>query len=216
MTGHLNQADGPFHASLHPNVAGREVELRSMADAVRRLVEIVVTNTADAPATAEAAQRLHALADDLEVTVPAEPPSRYGGGGAHPHDHFQFDSVLGLYNPLALPVEVSWEPPLALGRACFPTAYEGPPGLVHGAVIAGVFDQVCNVANVENSVAGPTATLSITYRRPTFIDVPLVVEAWVDAIDGRKITTKGRLIQDGELTCEAEGLFIKMDMSPTG
>ena len=29
--------------------------------------------------------------------------------------------MLGLYNPLALPVEMTWEPPLAIGRACFTT-----------------------------------------------------------------------------------------------
>lgn len=213
MTGHLNQADGPFHPSRHPNVAGREVALRSMADAVRRLIEITVTNSADPAETVASAERLHALADELGAMVPAEPPPRYGGGGDHPHDNFQYDSVLGIYNPLALPVEVEWEPPVAIGRACFATAYEGPPGLVHGAVIAGVFDQVCNVANVMNGVAGPTATLSISYRRPTRLGVPLVAEAWVERVEGRKVTTLARLVQDGETTCEAEGLFIHLDVT---
>ena len=214
MTGHLNQPDGPLHPSDHPNVAGRERELRSMADAVRRLVTITVSHSADAATTADAARRLHALADELAPLVPDPAPSRYGGSGEHPHDHFQYDAVLGLYNPLALPVELSWEPPLAVGRARFGIAYEGPPGLVHGAVIAGVFDQVCNVANVENQVAGPTATLSISYRRPTRLDVDLAVEAWVERVDGRKVTTLARLVQDGEVTCEAEGLFIHYSAPP--
>ena len=214
---HLNQPGGPRRPSAHPSVAGRERELRSLSDAVRRLVALTVTTEADAVSTAAMAARLDALADELEAWRPDEVPPRYATGaepppGAwDPHDNFQFDVVLGLYNPLALPVEMTWEPPLAIGRACFTTPYEGPPGCVHGAVIAGAFDQVFNVANLAAEVAGPTARLSISYRRPTLLHRDLVFEGWVERIEGRKIATLGRIVQDGEVTCEAEGLFIRFD-----
>jgi hypothetical protein len=35
--------------------------------------------------------------------------------------------MLGLYNPLALPIEMEWQPPRAIGRATFDTPYEGRP-----------------------------------------------------------------------------------------
>jgi acyl-coenzyme A thioesterase PaaI-like protein len=214
---HLNQPGGPFRASTHPRVAGRERELRSLADAVRRLVALTVDSDADAASTAYAAARLHALADELEpALVPvADPPKHAAGVGPegedpHPHDNFQFDAVLGMYNPLALPVEMTWEPPVARGRACFTTAYEGPPGCVHGAMIAAAFDQVFNVANLRSGVAGPTAYLHIDYRRPTLLRRELVFEGWVDRVEGRKVVCRGRIVQGEAITCEAEGLFVQL------
>ena len=155
---------------------------------------------------------MHRLADELEPLVPDTPPPRYGLRTAptEPHDYFPYDAVLGLYNPLALPIEMDWEEPRAIGRARFGTPYEGPPGCVHGAVIAGAFDQVFNVANLMRSVAGPTAELTLRYHKPTPLDRPLVFEAWVDRVEGRKVRTKG-LVRFGEtVTVEGEGLFISL------
>jgi acyl-coenzyme A thioesterase PaaI-like protein len=213
---HLNQPGGDFRSSAHPRVAGRERELRSMADAVRRLVALTVDSDADAESTNAAAVRLHALADELAPSlVPVADPPKHaavalGSDDPHPHDHFQFDVVLGLYNPLALPIEMAWEPPVARGHASFSTAYEGPPGCVHGAIIAGAFDQVFNVANLQTGVAGPTAYLHVDYRRPTLLRRDLVFEGWVERTEGRKVVCRGRIIQGETVTCEAEGLFIQI------
>ena len=121
-----------------------------MADAVRRLVRITINNTGDAGWTADAAERIGALADALEPALPAAPPPRYGALRApkEPHEIFPYDPVLGLYNPLALPIEMEWRPPRAIGHARFDTPYEGPPGCLHGAILAAAFDQVINVANI--------------------------------------------------------------------
>jgi hypothetical protein len=207
---HWNQPGGPFQAAIHPNVAGRERELRALADAVRRLVRVTTNNAGDAAWTADAARRVAALADALEPALPSTPPARYGGMRApeHPHDVFPYDVVLGLYNPLALPIEMEWRPPRAFGRATFDTPYEGPPGCVHGAVLAAAFDQVINVANIHSGTAGPTRTLSLEYRRPTPLDEPLEFEAWVEAVDGRKIRSRALVRHAGEITVEASGLFI--------
>jgi acyl-coenzyme A thioesterase PaaI-like protein len=205
---HLNQPGGPFHPSTHPAIRGRERELRSLADALRRLIRIAVTNTASAPDTAAAAQELHAAADRLERFVPASVPPRYAPTADHPHDHFQYDVMLGLYNPLALPIEMEWQPPRALGFAHFTTPYEGPPGCVHGAVLAGAFDQVFNVANLKSGTAGPTRELAMTYLRPTPLHADLVFEGQVERVEGREITTVGRVRHGDKITVEARGLFI--------
>jgi hypothetical protein len=212
---HLNQPDGPSHSSALPHVVGRERELRALADAVRRLIDYSVRHVASAEATAVLARRIDALADELAGFVPDEAVGKYGAvdlATSHPHDHFQFDPVLGLYNPLALPVRMTWQPPLAIGHARFGEAYEGPPGCVHGGVISGVFDQVFNVANLKNGVAGPTANLSIDYRRPTPLRRDLVFEGWVDRVESRKVFARGRVLYDGKVTAEATGLFIRVDL----
>jgi hypothetical protein len=213
MRPHLNQPDGPAHASSLPHVAGRERELRALADAVRRVIDYSVRHVALPEVTASLAARIDAIADELEQLLPVAAPQKYGSFEAetsHPHDHFQFDSVLGLYNPLALPVRMTWDPPTAIGHARFGSAYEGPPGCVHGGVISGVFDQVFNVANLKNGVAGPTANLSIDYRSPTPLLRDLVFEGWVERVESRKVYTRGRVVHDGHVTAEAQGLFIRM------
>jgi acyl-coenzyme A thioesterase PaaI-like protein len=184
-----------------------------MADAVRRLVRVVVTHEASPAETAAAAERLAALAAELEQWVPEPPPSRYAleGTPVEAEDYFPYDPVLGPYNPLALPVEVRWQPPRAVATACFDTAYEGPPGCVHGAVLAGVFDQVFNVANLRAAVPGPTAELRLEYHRPTPLDVPLRFEAWVESVEGRKVRSAGRLWHGDRLTVSAGGLFIAIE-----
>jgi acyl-coenzyme A thioesterase PaaI-like protein len=212
---HLNQPGGAFRASTHPRIAGRERELRAMADAVRRLIAITVDSDADAATTARAAKDLHALADELAPMVREAHPVKHAGfhepDESHPHDHFPLDVMLGLYNPMALPVEMSWEPPIAVGRATFTSPYEGPPNCVHGAIISAAFDQVFNVANLKTGVAGPTAFLHVDYRRPTRLLRPVRFEGEVSRTVGRKSWCAGRLLQDGEVTCEAEGLFIRLD-----
>ena len=208
-----SRREGAPRASTHANVAGRERELRAMADAVRRLVRVTINNTADARWTADAAERIHALADALAPAVPETPPPRYGMLRApeRPDDIFPYDPVQGLYNPLALPVEMSWEPPCAIGHATFDTPYEGPPGCVHGAVLAAAFDQVINVANILSGAAGPTASLALDYKRPTPLHAPLVFEARVEGVDGRKIRSRALVRCGDAVTVEARGLFIAVD-----
>ena len=69
-----------------------------------------------------------------------------------------FDVVIGTCNPVALPLAVGFDPPRALGRAVFTPAYEGAPGCVHGAVLAGAFDIVLTAANSSLTGPGPRST----------------------------------------------------------
>jgi acyl-CoA thioesterase FadM len=98
----------------------------------------------------------------------------------------------------------------AIGRAHFTTPYEGPPGCVHGAVLAGVFDQVFNVANILGATAGPTVSLELKYKKPTPLFEDLVFEAWVELADERRITTRG-FVRHGDVVCvESVGIFARL------
>jgi hypothetical protein len=219
---HWNQQGGPFLAIAHPAVAGRERELRRLADAVRRVVHATVATAPSAEVTAEAAARLAAIADTLALLRPEEPFPPYGPtpptGG--PHTGSPYDVVHGMYNPLALPLRMHDEPlrmrddeevdgrRLAVGEAVFGTPYEGPPGLVHGAVIAGCFDMVLSGANRLVGLGGPTLRIAARYRRPTRLHVPCRFEGWFVAHEDRgRLHTEGRLLQEGETTVVVEGTF---------
>jgi acyl-coenzyme A thioesterase PaaI-like protein len=122
-----------------------------------------------------------------------------------------FDVVIGAYCPLALPVTITTEPPLAVGHARFGIAYEGPPGCVHGGVIAQVFDIMLSVANQLAGAAGPTAQLTVNYRRPTLLYRDTRIEAHVVKTEGRRTHSVGQVLQDGVVTAEAEGWFSALD-----
>lgn len=221
----INQPGGRFHPSTHPNIAGRERELRSLADSVRRLIVAANDNSASPEETAQFAAELDAIADRLEATVKPDfnrhallpsAPRASGQTPDDPRDLFNYDYVLGPYNPLALPIRSEWHPPKAVCYAQFTHPYEGPPGCVHGAVLAAAFDQVFNVANMMSGVPGPTARLSLNYHKPTPLEKPIVFEAEVVERAGKKITTKGIARCGDAVTVRAEGLFIMLSSSRIG
>ena len=121
-----------------------------------------------------------------------------------------YDQIVGRLSPLAPPIEFTWEDGKAIGRVRFATPYEGPPGCVHGGVIAAAFDQAFNIANLMAGSAGPTARLALRYRRPTPLGADLVFEGWQERSDGRRIHTRGRLRHGDTITAEAEGVFVRL------
>lgn len=200
----------------HPVLAGREQESAALADVVRRLVELTVTTTAPAATTMEAVRRLEAVADLLERHVPDPPLPKTilnapVDGDADLAARMPFDNVIGRHNPLALPLDLEFDAPRALLRGAFTRAYEGPPGCVHGAVLAASFDIVFAAANFIAGLPGPTARLEITYRRPTALYEPCLFEGRVEAQEGRRVRTVGRLLQRDRVTVEATGDFVLLD-----
>jgi acyl-coenzyme A thioesterase PaaI-like protein len=193
---------------------GRE----ELAAAVRRLTATVITSTAAPADLRQAADRIAAVADALAEHVPAS------GGAPRPRyaevRHRQpgsmaaempFDMIIGSCNPVAPPVTVEFEESRAIGTVTFAPHHEGAPGCVHGAALAGAFDIMLTAANHLADAAGPTVELRIHYRKPTLIAQPARFEAWVTGQKGRRVESAGRLLQDGVVTVEATGLFIRMD-----
>jgi len=192
-------------------MSDRDAALAALAASVRQLIDATVSVDGDAALLLAAARRVDDVTARLRHAVPNPPPPRYPGGGDTPMAFFPYDYVIGRWNPLAAPIEMRWEDPLAIGDVSFGTAYEGPPGCVHGAAIAAAFDQVLNVANLMSGNAGPTARLQMRYRRPTPLRRPLRFEGWVAQREERKVHSAGRLLVDDVVTVEAEGLYIIVD-----
>jgi acyl-CoA thioesterase FadM len=53
-----------------------------------------------------------------------------------------------------------------------------------------------------------TGTLKVIYRSPTPLHTPLLFEAKLERVEGRKIFASARLEADGVLCAEAEAIFI--------
>lgn len=183
-----------------------------LADAIRKLIDhAVVSDVPDEDAT-EVAEQLEAIDQRLQ----AYPRSRF-----RPRDlpdfndlqaTFRGDPVMGEHNPLAPPVYVERDGETIYGRVNLGAAYEGPPGYVHGAVIAGIFDMMMGLANIASGNPGMTGTLKVKYLKPTPLHTDLALEAKTDRVDGRKIHTAGTLKVGDEVFSEAEAVFVRIRM----
>lgn len=119
-----------------------------------------------------------------------------------------YSPVSGRRNPIAPAIKLRAENDKVLGEVEFSATYAGPPGCVHGGIIAAVFDELLSMANIANQVAGFTGSLTIRYHRPTPLHQPIELSAYCARTSGRKIVSKGEMRADGEITASAEGLFI--------
>jgi acyl-coenzyme A thioesterase PaaI-like protein len=196
---------------------GRE----ELAAAVRRLVAMCVAADPPPGVLPDVALRVAALAEELERAVPEPDPTprgRYADGRGESGTPaawslaaaMPFDMVIGACNPIAPPLVLDLDPPVARGRVIFGPPFEGAPGCVHGAALAAVFDIMLTAANVIAGAAGPTVELRLRYRKPTLIDRPADFEASVVSVDRRRTRTEGRLVQDGVITVEADGEFVNL------
>jgi len=120
-----------------------------------------------------------------------------------------YSPVSGKRNAIAPPIRM-WKAGdnEVRGEAIFSPTYAGPPGAVHGGIIAAVFDEILAMANVISGNAGFTGTLTIKYHNKTPLDTP--IELWGKNVrqSGRKLISQGEMRVDGVVTATAEGLFI--------
>ncbi len=117
--------------------------------------------------------------------------------------------MVGPLNPLAPPIRLRFDGERMTGTTVLEASYVGPPNSVHGGVIALVFDELLGSTNVCLGLGAFTGTLSVRYERTTPVGAELVLESWLDRIEGRKVFTKGTISDAGGVTARAEGIFIR-------
>ena len=74
-------------------------------------------------------------------------------------------------------------------------------------MLAATFDIILTAANAIVGSTGPTVSLAIRYLSPTLTDEEAVFEGWVTDVTDRRIFSKGRILQGGVVTVEADGEF---------
>ncbi len=194
---------------------GHRAALYRLAAALRECTELLMDTEApedELLAAAEAAERFSA---QLAKSAPRNRPLwgfAESSNSGDTHAHFDSSPVMGLGNPIAPPLHLAVVGDHVEGSATFGTAYEGPPGHVHGGIIAAAFDEVLGMTQSLTTAPGMTGTLSIRYLKPTPLHQEVHFKGCVDRRDGRKIYTKGSLTVGGVVRATAEGLFISVDL----
>ncbi|MEZ5169889.1 MAG: PaaI family thioesterase [Acidimicrobiia bacterium] len=194
--------------------SSREGARHRFAASVRAAVDAAMTAQVPDSAFEEASTAIDAVVTELRSSGPTARNriELHGAAGLEgPRSHMLGSPQIGAENPLSVPVTIDVVDRRVVGHVTFTAPYEGPPGFVHGGVIASVFDELLGVANVEGEAPGMTAKLTVRYRRPTPLHRPAVFEAWHERRQGRRFVAHATLHVDGELTCEAEGLFVGLD-----
>jgi acyl-coenzyme A thioesterase PaaI-like protein len=189
-------------------LAAEDAVFGALTNAVRRLNEVTLRTTVDHETVEDVRRQIEEATARLEKSMI---PANFGvaftkGGRVRGHGN----AVVGLRNPLAVPLKVVQDKVAGRASAEFElnALYEGPPGQVHGGVVALVLDQVFGEAAAAGGAPGMTGTLRLRYELNTPLG-PCSAVAWVDRRDGIKTIVKGELRRaDGTVTVTAEGIFI--------
>lgn len=198
-----------------PERNGVWTQKRRLAAAMRKVIELLVTTEAPEDELCAAADRLERYAQRLEtqpqrhITWGSPEASIAGTTGGF----FDLSPLIGLANPLSPPITLWVDGAIVRGTVVFGWAYQGPPGYVHGGLVAALFDETLGFAQSMLATPGMTGTLTVRYRKPTPLLTELRIEATVQRVDGRKIFTEARLYAGDTLTAEAEAVFISLSAS---
>ena len=194
-------------------VDGNEMweQKRRLAEAMRLVIERLVPSNAPTEELRLAAEGLERYAEALRAhprlikVMGHSETANAGNVGAF----FDQSPLIGLANPLAPPITIAKSGErTALAKVTFGSAYEGPPGSVHGGFVAAAFDEVLGFVQSLSGNPGMTGTLTVRYRKPTPLHRELTIEGeWVRS-EGRKTFCEGKILVDGVLTAEAEGIFV--------
>ncbi len=122
----------------------------------------------------------------------------------------------GPANPqsLHLHFEVTPDPITATAQVTLTRSHEGPPGHIHGGIVATLFDEAMSKLHRPLNLLAMTRNLNVDYLRPSPLGLPLTLRAAHTRREGRKLFHTATLTHpDGTLLARAQGLFIVIDPS---
>ncbi|MFM7127206.1 MAG: PaaI family thioesterase [Actinomycetota bacterium] len=181
-------------------VIGHEVDLATMIETTAHLDRISETFESEAPRSREFSQFSTAHDEDVpDHSLLTSHISRPGSGPGSPHGlemvvHRRGDRI---------------EAAFTLGAS-----HEGAPQRSHGGIVALAFDDAMGfVLNVIKVVAY-TGQITVRYKAPTPLHEPLVITAWLDRREGRKLFLEAELRldrPDGPVLATSSALFIAIE-----
>lgn len=202
-------------------VVGDPSSTEVLVDATRALVTTLRTTDAPSDALARATALVREATELLDPHhVPGTPGQnslrvgeldREQFATRDPARFFPYSPVVGPLNPIAPPLTFTFDGERLSGTGTLASPYTGPPGAVHGGVIALVLDELLGAVNACLGLGAFTGTLTIRYERLTPIQQEIAFESWVERTEGRKVFTRGTISAGGQVTARAEGVFIRVE-----
>lgn len=146
-----------------------------------------------------------------------ETPDQTPDQPAHPmqprnHDMRNRCFGCGEDNPAGLHLVFAQEPDGSVSAtATLGHNYEGPPGHLHGGIIATLMDETMSKANRARGEIALTRQLQVEYLRPIPSSRPIHLRGHVERIEGRKLWTKAVIEDaDGNTLAIGSGFFLSV------
>ena len=176
-----------------------------LAEALRRLLDVVVQTGASPAELRAAAVAINSVADGL-----AGPVLRADMAIDRDSYRSHMSLVGGLSHPAAPQLVLEQNEHGVSGQVTVGPVFQGGPGLVHGGVLALLIDHAMGCVAAGPQRPAMTVQLSLRYRRPTPIGVPLTVAARLDRIEGRKLYLSATISAGGQATVAADAIFLAL------
>jgi acyl-coenzyme A thioesterase PaaI-like protein len=202
-----------WHEPPQSVLTERRLELRRVAESLRLIIEQLVATAAPTDVIADAADELERVAASFKVLSGERDYIGFAeaaNAGGEQFASFEHSPFIGRANPLAPPIRLEDVDGVVHGWATFGTAYEGPPGCVHGGYVAAAFDELLGAAQSLSGSPAMTGTLTVRYCSPTPLHTELHFIGELTRVEGRKIFTGGRLLAGDRLCAEGEAIFISL------
>jgi len=95
-------------------------------------------------------------------------------------------------------------------------SFEGPPGFLHGGIIATLLDEAMSKAVRVRGVTAMTRQMEIEYLRPVHSGTATRIEGWLVRSEGRKYWTEAKILDEKHhVLATARGLFIEVRANRT-
>ncbi len=92
--------------------------------------------------------------------------------------------------------------------------FEGPPGMLHGGVIATLLDEAMSKAVRVRGLTAMTRQMEVEYLRPVPSATAIRIDGMLVRSEGRRLWTEAKIVNDKSVTlATAKGLFIQVRAS---
>ena len=118
----------------------------------------------------------------------------------------------GQANPVGLHLEfLLAEDGSVVSLATVSANYQGPPGYVHGGIIATLLDEAMSKSVRAQGLTAMTRQMEVQYLRPVHAGAPIRIQARLVRSEGRKHWSEASILTEhGSILAEAKGLFIEI------
>jgi uncharacterized protein (TIGR00369 family) len=104
------------------------------------------------------------------------------------------------------------ESPITTAHLQLDRLHEGPPGYVHGGIIATLLDEAMSKLNRPLDVLAVTRHMEVDYLRPVPLFQPLTLVGRHSHREGRKLFHQAEILAaDGIALARGKGVFIQLD-----
>jgi acyl-coenzyme A thioesterase PaaI-like protein len=95
-------------------------------------------------------------------------------------------------------------------RFAFRPEHEGPPGRAHGGLVALALDDAMSMPLHSTGTFAVTGRLELDFRAAAPVGEELLLEVWLERVEGRKHHLAGELRQDDRVLAAARAVYVSM------